>query len=87
MLDVPLTVLFERTDAVKQRAAFALIDVDDSLPHDDIRLPDFADNVGQKTLLDVAVGPYTIRVTHPSVSTSVTEFFETLTGPGPAAPL
>ena len=86
LLDVPLTVLFERTDAVKQRAAFALIDVDDSLPHDDIRLPDFADNVGQKTLLDVAVGPYTIRVTHPSVSTSVTEFFETLTGPGPAAP-
>ena len=82
LLDVPLTVFFERTDGVEQRAASARVDVDDTLPHD-FRFPLFTDGLGKGNLLDIARGPYTIQVRHPNVITSITEFAETLVGPGP----
>ena len=84
--DVALTVLFERTDPTAQPAAFALIEVKDTFD-DDFRFPLFTNASGQKTLPDIAGGPYTIRVRHPSVFTSITDFVETITAPGPALPL
>jgi hypothetical protein len=84
--DVSVRVLFEREDLAPHPAQNAAVRVQDS--SDAVfRNPVFTNASGDALIADVAEGPFTVRITHPTNTASVTDFLATIDAPGPTLAL